>query len=139
VGAQENKKLMQDIFAELARGDRSLIGKHTAENFRIVVMGKSSWSQTIEGKENVRKYREYVRSCFKDPGKTVPERFIADGDIVAVEARGDNCSASGERYDNHYCLVFRFAEGKIVEMREYMDTAFCEKVLGIYPKPHPQN
>jgi uncharacterized protein len=139
MGAQENRKLMQEIFAGLERGDVSLMREHIADDFRIVVMGKSSWSGTIEGKDKVRQYREYVRSCFKEAGKTVPERFIADGDIVAVEARGDNYAASGERYDNQYCLIFRFAEGKIVEMREYMDTAFCEKVLGIFPKPHNEN
>ena len=139
MGAQENKQVMQEIFAGLARGDRTLMHEYMADDFRIVVMGQTSWSQAIEGKEKVRQYREFVRSCFKDPGKTVPERFIADGDLVVVEGRGDNYSASGERYDNHYCLIYRFSEGKIVEMREYMDTAFCEKVLGIYPKPHRQD
>jgi uncharacterized protein len=130
----ENKKLMQDIFAGLAAGDRSLFWRSVTDAYRIVVMGRSSWSQTVEG-DALLKYLEYVRARFNAPGKTVPERFIADGDIVAVEARGDNYSASGERYDNEYCLIFRFEDGKIAEMREYMDTAFCERVLGRYPTP----
>jgi uncharacterized protein len=132
--AAENKKLMQDIFAGLTVGDRSLFWRSVTDGYRIVVMGRSSWSQTVEG-DALLKYLEYVRARFNAPGKTVPERFIADGDIVAVEARGDNYSASGERYDNQYCLIFRFEDGKIAEMREYMDTAFCERVLGRYPTP----
>jgi uncharacterized protein len=132
--AAENKKLMQDIFAGLTVGDRSLFWRSVTDRYRIVVMGHSSWSQTVEG-DALLKYLEYVRARFNAPGKTVPERFIADGDIVAVEARGDNYSASGERYDNQYCLIFRFEDGKIAEMREYMDTAFCERVLGRYPTP----
>jgi ketosteroid isomerase-like protein len=134
MGAAENKKLMQEIFAGMAVGDRTLFWQSVTDGYRIVVMGRSSWSQTVEG-DALRKYLEYVRVRFNAPGKTVPERFIADGDIVAVEARGDNYSASGERYDNQYCLIFRFEDGKIAEMREYMDTAFCERVLGRYPAP----
>jgi uncharacterized protein len=111
---------------------KHLIQQSVADNYRIVVMGRSSWSQTVEG-EALHKYWDYVRARFSAPGKTVAERFIADGNIVAVEARGDNYSASGERYDNQYCLIYTFENGKIVEMREYMDTAFCEKVLGPYP------
>jgi uncharacterized protein len=132
MSATDNKALMQEIFAHAARGDRSLLQQHLAENFRIVVMGHSSWSQTVTA-DFLPKYQAYVRSRFDGSWRTVPERFIADGDLVVVEARGDNHATSGERYDNQYCLVYRFEDGKIVEMREYMDTAFCERVLGPFP------
>jgi hypothetical protein len=132
MSAADNKSLMQAIFARIAEGDRSLLEQHLADDFRIVVMGRSSWSQTFAGKA-LQEYRAYLRSRFSAPGRSVAERFIADGDVVAVETLGNNYSASGERYDNQYCLIFRFDDGKIVEMREYMDTAFCERVLGLYP------
>ncbi len=32
-----------------------------------------------------------------------------------VEAKGDNLTKSGVRYDNDYCLVFRLEDGKIKE------------------------
>jgi hypothetical protein len=76
MSADENKKLMQEIFAGLAVGDRSLFQRSVTGNYRIVVMGRSSWSQTVEG-EALCKYQEYVRARFSAPGKTVPERFIA--------------------------------------------------------------
>jgi ketosteroid isomerase-like protein len=133
VSAADNKALLQAIFARIEQGDRALLEQHLADNFRIVVMGCSSWSQTVTGRALV-EYRAYLRSRFSAPGRSVAERFIADGDVVVVETRGNNYSASGERYDNQYCLIFRFDNGKIVEMREYMDTAFCERVLGVYPR-----
>jgi ketosteroid isomerase-like protein len=40
---------------------------------------------------------------------------------------------SGERYDNHYCLLYRLREGRIVEIREYQDSALGERVLGPSP------
>ncbi len=133
MSAADNRKLIEDIFAGLAVGDATLRQAYLAPDFAIRVMGQSSWSQAVKGSEAVKAYRDYVRSRFKDPGKTVPERIIADGDLVVVEARGDNHNRDGVRYDNHYCLIFRFEDGRIVEMREYMDTAFCERVLGPFP------
>jgi ketosteroid isomerase-like protein len=40
------------------------------------------------------------------------------------------------RYDNEYCLVFRLADGKIKEVREYCDSGMTEKALGRFPQPH---
>ena len=62
--------------------------------------------------------------------RTVAHRFIADGDIVVVEAEGDNVTKAGVRYDNDYCLVFRLEDGKIKEIREYCDLALCEGCSG---------
>jgi hypothetical protein len=43
--------------------------------------------------------------------KTRATRIIADDDLVAVEARGENC--------NTYCFVFRLEGGKLKEVTEY--------------------
>ncbi len=40
---------------------------------------------------------------------------------------------SGERYDNHYCMVWRIENGKIKEIKEYCDSALVERVLGPFP------
>jgi uncharacterized protein len=134
VGAAENKKLMQELFADLAKGDSASYLAQLADDFRLTVTGQYSWSQTFEGKERaVRGLYAYVRSRLKGPGKTVAHRFIADGDLVVVEARGDMVTKEGEKYDNHYCLVYRLRDNKIVEMREYQDSTLCERVLGPFP------
>jgi hypothetical protein len=39
----------------------------------------------------------------------------------------------GRPYQNDYCIHYRIAGGKIVEMKEYMDTALCEDRLGAFP------
>ena len=56
-------------------------------------------------------------------------RFIADEDCVVVEARGKNTTKGGNAYDNAYCYVFRLANGKLVEMTEYLDTELVTSVL----------
>lgn len=131
----ENKQLMQEIFAGLRVGDSTLFRQRLADDARLIVMGQTSWSRRLEGVEAMMAYWGYVRSIFKTASRNIAERFIADDDLVAVEARGDNEAKTGARYDNHYCLVFQLRDGMIVEMREYMDTALTEQVFGPHPEP----
>jgi uncharacterized protein len=51
-----------------------------------------------------------------------------------IEARGDNLTRTGVRYDNDYCLVFRLESGRIKEIREYCDSVLTEKALGQFPE-----
>ncbi|MDA9408410.1 nuclear transport factor 2 family protein [Bradyrhizobium sp. CCBAU 45384] len=140
MSAAANKKLMQDIFAAAASPDpdvrdRSLFGASLADDAKWIVTGQYSWSRTFTGKDAILKdLHGYVRSRLRDRARTVAERFIADGDIVVVEAKGDNVTLEGVRYDNDYCLVFRFEDGKIKEIREYCDSVLTEKVLGRFPQ-----
>ena len=134
MSAATNKKLMETIFAGAAAGDRSSFVDALADDVIMTVTGQYSWSQTFHGKESVlRDLHGYVSSLLKHR-RTVPFRLIADDEWVAVEARGDMVTLAGERYDNHYCLTYRIADGKIREIREYNDSALCERVLGPFPK-----
>ena len=76
----------------------------------------------------------HFRSLFAERPRTIGYNFIADGDFVAVEARGDNVTKTGLRYDNQYCMVFRIENGKIREVKEYCDSSLVERVLGPFPE-----
>ncbi|WGT64457.1 nuclear transport factor 2 family protein [Variovorax paradoxus] len=43
-------------------------------------------------------------------------------DTVIVELRIQAMLANGRKYDNDYCFIFELRDGRIVRMREYMDT-----------------
>jgi len=140
MSASANKTLMQDIFAVAASPDpavrdRALFAASLAEDARWVVTGQYSWSRTFSGKQAIlNDLHGYVRTRLANRTRTVAHRFIADGDIVVVEAKGDNVTPEGVRYDNDYCLVFRFEDGKIKEIREYCDSILTEKALGLFPQ-----
>jgi uncharacterized protein len=134
VSAADNKQLMQTIFAGIAAGDRALFRDALADDVTMTVTGHYSWSQTFHGKQAVlRDLYGYVQSLLKENGRAVPFRFIADDEWVVVEALGQMETKTGQRYDNHYCLVYRVEGGKIREIREYNDSLLCERVLGPYP------
>jgi hypothetical protein len=132
--AAENKALMQRIFEGLAVGDGRLFVQHLDEDVTMRVTGQYSWSRTFRGKAVLlRDLYGHVGSLMARPGRTIAERFIADGDLVAVEAKGDMELKDGRRYDNDYCLVYRLKDGRIVEIREYQDSTLCERILGPFP------
>ena len=139
MSAEANRKLMQEIFAAAANPDpairdRSLFTASLADDVTWVVTGQYSWSRTFTGKQSVlNDLHGHVRSLLVDRTRTIAHRFIADGDHVVVEAKGNNLTKGGVRYDNDYCLVFRLANGKIQEIREYCDSALVEHVLGEFP------
>ncbi len=138
MSAAENKRLMQEIFAAIARGERTAYVDRLADDVTMTVTGQYSWSRTFCGKESVmRDLYGYVASRVKEQRRTIPVRMLADGDWVVVEALGEMETKQGNRYDNQYCLLYRLREGKIVEIREYQDSTLCERVLGPYPADRP--
>ena len=134
MSAADNKALIREIFEGVAEGDGARFVAALADDVTMTVTGQYSWSQTFSGKATVlRDLYGYVGSLMAAPGKTVPTRILADEDWVIVEAQGDMTTKTGQRYDNHYCLMYRLADGKIAEIREYQDSTLCERVLGSYP------
>ncbi len=140
MGAAANKKLMEEIFAaagnpDPAARDRSLFTASLADDAKWVVTGQYSWSRTFTGKQSIlNDLHGHVRSLLVDRVRTVAHRFVADGDHVVVEAKGNNLTKTGARYDNDYCLVFQLENGKIKEVREYCDSVLTEKALGRFPE-----
>jgi ketosteroid isomerase-like protein len=130
MSAAENKLLVQHIFAELANGNPRPFVDGTSDDFRWIVTGTTPWSKTYEGKQAV--FTELfpaLRSKMADRMRTIPDRLIAEGDHVVVEAHGQNTTRSGKPYNQRYCFVIRVVDGKLRELTEYMDSALAMAVL----------
>ena len=134
MGAAENEKLMRNLFAGIAAGDRTAFTDCLADDFTMRVTGQYSWSHEFRGRDAIQNgLMGHFRSFFAVRPRTVAFNFIADGDFVVVEARGDNVTKAGLRYDNHYCMVYRIEDGRIKQIKEYCDSALVERVLGPFP------
>ena len=134
-----NKKLIEQIFAaagnpDPAARDRALFVESLADDATWTVTGQYSWSRTFTGKHSIlNDLHGHVRTRLVERTRTIAHRFIADGDHVVVEAKGNNVTREGVRYDNDYCLVFRLEGGRIREIREYCDSVLTETALGKFP------
>ncbi|WP_315706732.1 MULTISPECIES: nuclear transport factor 2 family protein [unclassified Bradyrhizobium] len=128
-----NKQLLQDLFADITAGNRQRFVDHIADDVTMQITGHYSWSQTFRGKEAlVRDLYDYLATILAHR-RTIPLRFYADGDYVIVEARGEMRTKAGIPYNNDYCLIYRLQSGRIIEIREYCDSALTEAVLGPFP------
>jgi len=131
MGAVENKRLMQDIFAELSKGNSRPFVESMADDFCWTVTGTTKWSKTYEGKQAVvTELFGALRSRMADRIRTTAHRIIAEDDHVVVEARGNNVTKTGKAYNNRYCFVFRISGGKLRELTEYLDTELVTSALG---------
>ncbi|HEY5856640.1 MAG TPA: nuclear transport factor 2 family protein [Aldersonia sp.] len=64
-----------------------------------------------------------VTSIYKEGALQItPTSAIAQGDRVAVEAQSYGELTNGRIYRNQYHFVFDIADGKIIHVKEYMDT-----------------
>jgi len=130
VGAVENKEMMQEVFAELAKGNGRPFMDMLGDDIRWTVMGTGPWSRTYEGKRAV--VDELMRplfSQFADTYRNRASRIIADDDHVVVECGGEVTTKSGKPYNQRYCYVCRLAGGKVRELTEYLDTELVSAAL----------
>ena len=131
MGTAENRQLLQDIFAATAQGDSRPLVEHMADDFRWTIAGNGRWSRSYEGKQAMlTELFAVLRQRIEGRIKMIPQRILADGDFVVVEARGDNVTKTGLPYNNNYCFVFRLTGGKLAEVTEYMDTELVTAALG---------
>jgi ketosteroid isomerase-like protein len=130
VGQAENKQLMEDVFAQLAEGNGQPFMDSLAEDARWNVIGSGPWSRTYEGKQAI--VDELMRPLFRqfaDQYRARAIRLIAEDDVVVVEARGQATTRSGAPYNQSYCYVFQFENGRVRELTEYMDTELVARAL----------
>lgn len=131
MGSTENKQLMQDVFAEFAQANSRPFVDAMADDFRWTISGNGRWSRTYDGKQAVlTELFPALRERIEGRIKMSAHRVLADGDYVVVEAHGANVTKAGMPYNNSYCFVCRFADGKLVELTEYMDTELVTAALG---------
>jgi uncharacterized protein len=130
MGTAENKRLMQEIFSDLAEGRAERFGEAMAEDFSWTIIGSTYWSGTYRGKRAVLgDLMAPLFAQFADRYTNTAERFIAEGDHVVVQCRGRVTTNSGAPYNNTYCYVCRLADGKLEELTEYCDTQLIATAL----------
>ncbi len=131
MGAAENKKLMQDMFAELGKGNGDAFLGNMTDDIEFTIIGSTKYSGTFKGKKDLVEKLLGPLNAQLEGGITItPENFIADGDTVAMQAKGKSTTKSGKSYDNTYCQVFTFKDGKVQRVTEYLDTELVTTAFG---------
>jgi len=131
MSATANKQILQQVFAELARGNGRPFVEALADDAVWTISGSSAWSRSYRGKQAIRdELLTPLFAQFADTYTNTAQRFIAEDDVVAVECRGRVNTKAGCAYNNSYCYIFRLEGGRVRELTEYYDGCLADRVLG---------
>jgi ketosteroid isomerase-like protein len=129
MNAVENKKLMREIFDEMAKGNVRALGAALAEDVQWTFPGNWSWSGSWGPKSvALTGLLRPLMAQFNDY-RCEADFMVAEADRVVVQARAHGTTTQGEAYPQTYCFIFRLVDGRISEIIEHCDTALVERVL----------
>jgi len=131
MGITENKQVVLDFYEAGARGDMDTCFGLLADDVTWTNIGSTKFSGTYVGKQALAE--DLLGPLFgqlKSGIASRVERLTAEGDIVVAETTGTAETADGRPYNNTYCQVMRIRDGRIAEVKEYMDTALIDSVFG---------
>lgn len=115
------KHTIKQISEEFAKGNLDFSAIYLADDIKWNILGNSP----IIGKEQVLEVSKMLQ-LESFPIITI-KNIVAEGDYVVVESTGEAKTKKGKPYNQTYCDVFRFNEGKIQEITTYLDTALSNE------------
>ena len=126
-----NKQILRHVYAEISKGNVQPLLDSLADDVEWTIIGSTALSGTSRGKQQViDKLLKPIRARLADgPIVFQPERFIAEGEYVVMQAKGRATALSGKPYNNTYCIVCRIVDGKVKEMVDYIDTELITSAL----------
>lgn len=126
----DNKRMLEHAYAEASKGNGAALLERLADDVEWTIIGTTVMSGVYRGKDEVvKKLFANLRARLQGPVVFTPERFIAEGDHVVLQARGQATAKSGKPYNNSYCIIARVENGKIKTLIDYVDTELITSAL----------
>jgi ketosteroid isomerase-like protein len=126
--SEANKAIVVQFFDALNRGDVNFIVDTYAPDGYVCTMGNTLISG-IFSREQIAASAGGIFDVFPEGLKFTALGMTAEGDRVAVEATSEGKHISGQLYTNEYHFLFEFRAGKLLRLKEYMDTERVTDVL----------
>lgn len=128
---QQHKQTARDFLTALAVHDAERGSALLHEDLVYWTCGKPHLFP-YAGERNKTEFCKYLASpsIFVGGAKMTPLVLTAEDDRVSMTAESTGTTPDGRTYTNVYHYLFRFRDGKIVEVREYMDTQSAAEFFG---------
>tara|TARA_B100000795_G_scaffold168576_1_gene126988 strand:- start:283 stop:681 length:399 start_codon:yes stop_codon:yes gene_type:complete len=124
---EKNKQIARDFFEALSAGSEKYLDFYTDDSI-VWTAGDNSIGGTRTKKEIIN-FAQNILAAFPSGIKFNITGMTAEDEKVAVEISGEAIHASGQTYNNQYHFLLRIKDGKILELKEYMDTQLAAKIL----------
>ncbi len=103
-----------------------------AEDVEFIVTGQTPLSGVWQGMKLIREQflpQARLRMGHEPGHGLFPIRFIAEGNEVAVVARGRGSSNTGQPYNNSYVFWFTVVDGKVARYVEDFDSSLAWQAI----------
>ena len=132
--SDSNKATVTRFFDALNKGDVNTIVNTYAQDGCVQTMGGTLISG-IFSREQVAGSAGGIFDVFPAGLTFTVLDQVAEGNKVAVEATSNGEHISGQTYSNEYHFLFEFRDGKLLKLKEYMDTEQVTDVLCAGQRP----
>jgi uncharacterized protein len=131
--ATHNEALVRDFFAQLNAENLEAIRTMLAEDAAWLPQAKDMPGAGSYRGRNVivDEFLKPIRGLF-EPGSP-SNRIVsmaANGPLVLVETHGTGKLRDGRPYENRYAWAFEIRDGRIAEIREYLDSYYIVRLFG---------
>lgn len=126
--SDSNKKFVENFFSALNRGDVEHIVDSYHEAGILQTMGNTLISGSFT-REQVADSAGGIFDVFPNGLRFVITGLVVDEHKAAVEATSEGEHISGDTYSNEYHFLFVFKDGKLLRLKEYMDTERVTDIL----------
>lgn len=125
---ERNKRAVEAFFDAMNRNDvAAIVSSYAAEGF-VHTMGNT----LISGRRDRAEIADFaggVLQVFPEGLVFTIRQMTAEENRVAVEAESHGRHASGRVYSNQYHFLFTLRDGKVLALKEYMDTEMVTDIL----------
>jgi hypothetical protein len=121
---QDNVALVRQGYEAFQKGDlNALLSLFSSDiDWELPEVEGIAFSGKRHGREAVAEFFRDMLAA-QDVREMVPDQWIAQDDKVVVLGHSTFAvKATGREYSDDYCHVFRIADGKICNFKEYIDT-----------------
>lgn len=122
-----NEEVARNFFATLSSGnlERLRLLLHEEALWRIMVTGIRGAGDKKGRKAIIDEFLYPSRGMFVDGDPKIHvDRVVAQGSVVAVEARGLGRFKNGKDYNNRYAFFLELKDDKVIALCEYMDSYY---------------
>jgi uncharacterized protein len=128
MSVEDNKKIVLGFFENMNAGNGGAVLDALADSATWLVPGDFA----LSGAKTKAQFAELLGelgSKIDGALRITPTGVTAEGDRVALEAESYAKMKNGKTYQNKYHFLFVVRDGKIQQVREYLDTMHANEVL----------
>ena len=128
MGVEENKGIVRELMGALGRADKARVLDLYADEFELWTAGTLPFSG-VHSRDEAGALMDGILGAFPDGLRFTIRSMTAEEDRVAVEAESEGVHASGRPYHNQYHFLVVIRDGKVHQLKEYLDTVHAQEVL----------